>query len=103
VLEVMKVMNGKAPKPNSFSMAFFKACWGVLKEAIMKVFRDFHARGQFERSLNATFIVLILKILKAINPKDFCSISLVSGIIKIIAKILANRLKFDDGIGKDYL
>jgi hypothetical protein len=32
----------------------------VLKENIMKVFRDFHARGKFERSFNATFIALIV-------------------------------------------
>jgi hypothetical protein len=65
----------------------------VLKENIMKVFRDFHARGKFERSFNATFIALISKILGVVDPKYFCLISPVSGIHKIIAKILANRLK----------
>jgi hypothetical protein len=94
VLEVVKAMNGdKAPGPDGYSMAFFQACWDVLKEDIMKVFRDFHARGKFERSLNATFIALIPKIPGAVDPKDFRPISLVSGIYKIIAKILANRLK----------
>jgi len=44
-------------------------------------------------SLNATFIALIPKIPRVIDPKDFCPISLESGIYKIIAKILANRLK----------
>jgi hypothetical protein len=65
----------------------------VLKENIMKVFRDFHAKGKFERSFNATFIALISKILGVVDPKYFCLISPVSGIHKIIAKILANRLK----------
>jgi hypothetical protein len=65
----------------------------VLKENIMKVFRDFHARGKFERSFNATFIALISKILGVVDPKYICLISPVSGIHKIIAKILANRLK----------
>jgi hypothetical protein len=65
----------------------------VLKEDIIKVFRNFHARGKFEMSLNATFIPLIPKNPKVIDPKDFRLISLVSGIYKIIAKILANRLK----------
>jgi hypothetical protein len=44
-------------------------------------------------SLNATFIALVPKIRGVVDPKDFCPISLVSGIYKIIAKILANRLK----------
>lgn len=45
------------------------------------------------RSLNATFITLILKITGSIDPNDFRPISLVSGIYKIIDKILANKLK----------
>jgi hypothetical protein len=48
VLEVVEAMNGnKAPIPNSYSMAFFQPCWKLLKEDIIKVFRDFHARGKF--------------------------------------------------------
>jgi hypothetical protein len=59
----VKPMNGdKASHPNDFSMAFFQACWDVLRVDIMKVFRDFYARGKFERSLNASFINLISKI-----------------------------------------
>jgi hypothetical protein len=74
-------------------MAFFQACWDVLRMDIMKVFSDFHARGKFEKSLNASFITLIPKIPGAIDLKDFHPISLVGGIYKIIAKILANRLR----------
>jgi hypothetical protein len=59
----------------------------------MKVFHDFHARSKFERSLNATFIALIPKISGAVDLKDFHSISLLSGIYKITAKVLANVLK----------
>jgi hypothetical protein len=90
----VKAMNGdKAPGPDGFSMAFFQACCVVLKEDIMKVFPDFHARGKFERSLNASFISLILKTLGAVDLKDFHPSSLVQNIYKIIAKILANKLK----------
>jgi hypothetical protein len=54
---------------------------------IMKVVVEFHARGMFEKSLNATFISLISKILGAMELKDFRLISLVGGIYKIIAKV----------------
>ena len=91
--EVVKAMNGdKASGHDGYSIMFFQACWNVLKEDIMEVFRDFH-RGKFERSLNATFISLITKIYGADDLKDFHPISLVSGIYKIIAKVLANKLK----------
>jgi hypothetical protein len=37
VMGVVKAMNGdKAPHPYDISMAFFQACWDVLKEDIMK-------------------------------------------------------------------
>jgi hypothetical protein len=83
----------KAPSPDGFSLAFFQACWEVLKNDIMAVFSDFHAHGKFEKSLNSTFISLIPKVSGAAELKDFCPISLVSGIYKIILKILANRLR----------
>lgn len=51
----------KASGLDSYSMTFFQACWEILKEDIMKVFHDFHAKDKFERSLNVTFIVLIPK------------------------------------------
>jgi hypothetical protein len=59
----------------------------------MEVFSKFHAREVFEKSLNASFISLIPKIPGALSLKDFRPISLVGGIYKIIAKVLANRLK----------
>jgi hypothetical protein len=94
VLEVVKAMNGeKASSPDNYSLLFFQACRVVLKEDIMKVLHDFHARCKFVRRLIATVIALISKIVGAVDPKKFCMISLVSGIYKIIAKILANMLK----------
>jgi hypothetical protein len=94
IKDVIFEMDGnKAPGPDGFSMVFFQACWGVLKEDIMALFADFHARGKFERSLNSTFISLIPKVSGASELKDYCPISLVSGIYKIISKVLVNRLR----------
>lgn len=84
--EVRKVVSKM--NANKASGSFFEDCWEVLREDSMKVFRDFHGGGMFEKSLNATFILLILKIPGAINLKDFRPISLVGGIYKIIAKVL---------------
>ena len=58
----------------------------------MAVFHHFFAKGQFEKSLNATFITFIPKKNEAIEVKDFRPISLVEGVYKIIAKVLANKL-----------
>ncbi|XP_059451119.1 callose synthase 7-like [Corylus avellana] len=92
--EVQKAMNGdKVPGPDGYSMAFFQPSWIVLKEDILKVVFEFHASGKFKRSLNATFLTLILKIPGVVDPKDFYSINLVGSIYKMIAKILVNMLK----------
>jgi hypothetical protein len=65
----------------------------VIKEDIMAVFSDLYAGGKFEKSLNATFISLILKVSGASDLKEFHPISLISGMNKIIAKVLANRMR----------
>jgi hypothetical protein len=95
--EVRKVIKGmdrdKAPGPNSFSLALFQDCWEVVKGDFMAVLEDFHARGKFVKSLNSTFISLIPKIQGAKEIKDFRPISLVGGVYKIIAKVLANRMR----------
>jgi hypothetical protein len=64
----------------------------VIKD-VMRVFHEFHACSKFEKSLNATFIALIPKKPGAIDVKDFRPISLVSGVCKKIAKVIATRLK----------
>ena len=43
--------------------------------------------------MNATLIILILRKFGAIDLKDFCPVSLVSEVRKIIAKVLANRMR----------
>ena len=60
----------------------------------MGFFADFHHRnGVFEKSLNATFISLIPKVAGAVNLKDFRPISLVGSVYKILAQVLASRLR----------
>jgi hypothetical protein len=94
VWDVIRDLNGdKAPGPDGFTMAFFQKCWDMLKIDIMDVFAEFHTRGKFEKSFNATFVSLIPKKTGAMDVRDFRPISLVGGIYKIISKVLANRFK----------
>jgi hypothetical protein len=83
----------KAPSPDGFSLAFFQDCWGMVKADFMVVFAEFHIRGKFVKSINPTFISLIPKTHGAKEIKDFRPISLVGGIYKIIAKVLAKRMR----------
>lgn len=72
VLEALRSMPGdKAPGPDGFTIAFFQHCWEVVKVDVMAMFEQFHQTGEFERSLNATFIALILKKGGAEDIRDF--------------------------------
>ena len=87
-------MNGdKALGSNGFTMAFWHSCWDFVKEEIMDLFKEFFDEKSFSKSLNSTFLVLIPKKGGAEDLGDFRPISLLGGLYKLLAKVLANRLK----------
>ena len=87
-------MNGdKVPSPDGFTMAFWQACWDFVKEEIVDLFKKFYDQRSFAKSLNTTFLVLIPKKCGVEDLGDFRPISLLGGLYKLLAKVLANRLK----------
>ena len=110
VFTALSNLNGdKAPGPDGFTMAFWQFSWDIVKEDIMRLFKDFHDSSEFVRNLNATFLVLVLK--RKVGGgggggggvggggggvedfKDFRPISLVGSLYNLLAKVLANKLK----------
>ena len=59
----------------------------------MDLFKEFFDKKSFAKSLNTTFLVLIPKEGGADDLGDFKPISLLGGLYKLLAKVLANRLK----------
>ena len=87
-------MNGdKAPNPDGFTVVFWQAGWDFVKEEIMDLFKEFYDQRSFAKSLNTTFLVLIPKKGGAEDLGDFRPISLLGGLYKLLAKVLANTLK----------
>ena len=94
VLTALMEMNGdKAPGPDRFSVFFWQRCWDFIKEEILELFKEFHDQNTFLKSINNTFLVLIPKKGGAEDFGDFRPISLLGGLYKLVAKVLANRLK----------
>ena len=93
LLAVKELEGDNPPGPDGFSMAFFHHCWRVMERNVLAVFEEFYQHSKFEKSLNAIFIALIPKKNDASNIRDFRPISLVGSLYKILAKVLANRLK----------
>ena len=59
----------------------------------MDFFDNFHRHSVFDQSLNASFLTLIPKKCNAVNIKEFCPISLVGSVYKLLSKVLANSLR----------
>ena len=74
-------------------MAFFQKCWRVIEGDLLGFFDEFFEKGTFAYSLNATFVTLIPKKQNAFKIRDFRPISLIGSVYKILAKVLANRLR----------
>ena len=91
---VLSELNGdKALSSDSFTMVFWHHNWEIVKEEVMLLFKEFHDKAKLVCSLNTTFIVLVPKKEDVEDIRDFRLISLVNNIYKLIAKVLANRLK----------
>ncbi|KAJ0599187.1 putative RNA-directed DNA polymerase [Helianthus annuus] len=84
---------GKAPGPDGFTLKFFKVFWNEFKPIIMGMFSDFFSSGCINKGCNSSFVALIPKSKDPQELSNFRPISLVGSIYKIIAKVLANRLK----------
>ncbi|KAK2421774.1 hypothetical protein QL285_032366 [Trifolium repens] len=59
----------------------------------MRFRTEFHRNGKLTRGINSTFIALIPKVDNPLKLNDFRPISLVGSMYKILAKVLANRLR----------
>nr|GEY09899.1 RNA-directed DNA polymerase, eukaryota [Tanacetum cinerariifolium] len=66
-------------------------CLSISMKSKMQFGNVFFSTCIFPPGCNSTFIALIPKIHDAKTIKDFCPISLIGSVYKIIAKILANR------------
>ena len=83
----------KAPGPDKFPAVFFQNHWNSVKEGVITTCLHILNEGGNLAPLNHTFIVLILKVKKPRKVNEFRPISLCNVIYRIIAKVMANRLK----------
>ena len=83
----------KAPGPDGFPLSFWSFSWDFVKFEVIGFFKEFHNNARFFKNLNTTFLVLIPKKQTVEDFKYLRPISLVGGLYKILAKVLANRIK----------
>jgi len=70
-----------------------KKNWDLVKDDFMQFVMDFHRNGKLTKGVNSTFIALIPKVNSPQCLNDYRPISLVGCLYKVLAKVLANRLR----------
>ena len=83
----------KAPGPNGMPPLFYQSYWPDVGMEVTQVVLSYLNSGSILRSINHTFISLILKVKNPEKVTDFRPISLCNVIYKIVSKVITNRLK----------
>jgi len=95
--EVEKVVsllpNNKSPGPDGYNNEFIKGCCPLLATNFFNLCKDFYNREVCLRSINNSYIVLIPKKNGPQRVADYRPISLLNSSIKLITKLLTNRLQ----------
>ncbi|KAI0515490.1 hypothetical protein KFK09_008154 [Dendrobium nobile] len=85
--------NSSAPGPDGYTFEFYKTSWNTIGRQLCEAVLAFFSTGSLPKHAKATAIALIPKRPHAQDISDYRPISLCNTFYKIIAKILANRLK----------
>ncbi|GKV29201.1 hypothetical protein SLEP1_g38147 [Rubroshorea leprosula] len=95
----------KAPGPDGFNFRFVRREWETIKGDVIGFIKEFQEKGKLVRGLNSSFIVLVPKVNNPQRIEEYRPISLIGAVYKILAKLLANRLKkvLDQVIGKQQM
>lgn len=83
----------KCPGPDGFNPGFYHHFWDMCGKEVFQAGCEWLANGVFPPHLNSTNIALIPKGESQASMKDWRPIALCNVVYKIVAKVLANRLK----------
>ena len=83
----------KAPGPDGFNGFFVKKTLHIIRDDLYKLCTDFYDHIADLKSINHSYITLVPKKDNPETVNDFRPISLLNTSMKIITKILANRLQ----------
>jgi hypothetical protein len=90
---ITNLLNNKSPGPDGFNGEFMKKCWSLIAVDFYKLCEDFFEGNVCLRSINTSYITLVPKIDSPTSVGDFRPISLLNSSLKLLTKLLAERLQ----------
>ncbi|PKU72704.1 Putative ribonuclease H protein [Dendrobium catenatum] len=85
--------SNSAPGPDGFNFYFYKTSWHIIGPLVCRAIKSFFTKCYMPNGVKATALAIIPKHSSAANISDYRSIALCNVVYKIIAKIIALRLK----------
>lgn len=90
---VFSMHSEKSPGNEGLNAAFYRTYWSIVGEDVVKFCTYFFATGELQPRINRTILCLIPKIKQPQHMTDLRPISLCNVLVRILSKVMANRLK----------
>ncbi|KAL5781698.1 hypothetical protein ACOSP7_006727 [Xanthoceras sorbifolium] len=90
---LMQMTPSKAPGPDGLPELFFQKHWSIVGDSVSRAVLEVLNENAPMGRLGKTVVVLIPKVKTSVRIEEFRPISLCNVLYKLIAKVLANRLK----------
>ncbi|XP_074377752.1 uncharacterized protein LOC141719274 [Apium graveolens] len=90
---IQKYNQEKAPGLDGLNPAFFQMYWSIVGGDVIEFCRKFFDTGELPRGVNSTLVCLIPKVKHPKQMMDLRPISLCNVLMRILSKVMANRLK----------
>ncbi|KAL8156414.1 hypothetical protein AgCh_001488 [Apium graveolens] len=83
----------KSPGPDGLNPAFFQSFWSVVSDDVVRFCQQYIDTGVLPDGINHSVICLIPKVKVPQTMSDLRPISLCNVLVRILSKVMANRLK----------
>lgn len=90
---VMSMYPEKSPGIDGLNPCFFQVCWHIISRDVTDFCRNFLEYCELPDQVNRTLVCLIPKVKQPKQVSDLRPISLCNVLMRILSKVLANRLK----------
>lgn len=98
VREIKEALNqmdpSKAPGPGGINASVIQPMWHTMKNHVVDLFHNFYENSKIMGGMNSLFMVLIPKVREPKCPRDYNPFSLMNVSIKLIIKLMPNRMKW---------